>query len=78
MLAREWNCHIVITGGDELSWQRDGDVRVARACVLQHALGRLLPEQHVVLLQVPAVPGTLPEGVRQVLVVVIERRGIFQ
>ena len=46
-------------------------MRVARAGVPERALRRLLPEQHVVLLQVPALPGTLPEGMRQVLVVVI-------
>ena len=59
-------------GGDEREGQRERHVRVARAGLLQHALRRLLPEQHVVLLQVPAVPGTLPEGLRQVLVVVKE------
>ena len=49
-------------------------MRVARAGVPERALRRLLPEQHVVLLQVPALPGTLPEGLRQVLVVVKDRR----
>ena len=61
----------LFAGGDELPGQRDGHVRVARAGVPERALRRLLPEQHVVLLQVPALPGTLPEGMRQVLVVVI-------
>ena len=60
----------LFAGGDELPGQRDGHVRVARAGVPERALRRLLPEQHVVLLQVPALPGTLPEGMRQVLVVV--------